>query len=163
LSKKKKIGSRRLRHPRRPRCACWRGIPDAEIVRSPPIPIAGRHGRGVPEFIIAGPVRNTRGRGIRLDWTKLDAVFCEAAARHTQGSSPARPGRQSGDQDLDIRRISGLRDMSEYAQWYGNEASAQNFKVKPSMACTGIPSREDHRGAVVAGPGCIRRPDSCWR
>lgn len=84
-------------------------------------------------------------------WDGIDAVFCALPHGTTQEVIAALPAHvKIVDLSADFR----LRDVAEYAKWYGHEHQAPDLQKTAVYGVTEL-SREAIRGArLVANPGC---------
>src|ERR1700716_4678668 len=64
----------------------------------------------------------------KVDWTKLDAVFCGLPHGTTQEIIAAVLAANPAIKILDMSADFRLRDMSAYAQWYGHEHRAPQLQ-----------------------------------
>src|SRR3954447_6920422 len=99
----------------------------------------------------------------KVDWSKLDAVFCGLPHGTTQeiiaAVLKANPKIKVLDMSADFR----LRDKSTYAQWYGHEHRALELQGEAVYGLT-----EFYREKITAArrgwspvPAAIRR-QRCW-
>ena len=90
----------------------------------------------------------------KVDWTKLDAVFCGLPHGTTQEITAAvlkaNPKIKVIDMSADFR----LRDMKIYAEWYGHEHRAPAAARRGGLRADRVLSREDPAARLVACPGC---------
>ena len=94
----------------------------------------------------------------KVDWTKLDAVFCGLPHGTTHEIIAAVMAANPAIKILDMSADFRLRDMSVYAQWYGHEHRAPGFKVKPSTASpNSIAKKSRRRGSSRALAATQRR------
>jgi N-acetyl-gamma-glutamyl-phosphate reductase len=90
----------------------------------------------------------------KVDWTKLDAVFCGLPHGTTQEIIAAVIAANPSIKILDMSADFRLRDMGVYAQWYGHEHRAPKLQGQAVYGLTEF-YREQITGArLVACPGC---------
>jgi N-acetyl-gamma-glutamyl-phosphate reductase len=90
----------------------------------------------------------------KVDWTKLDAVFCGLPHGTTQeiiaAVLKANPNIKVLDMSADFR----LRDKNAYAQWYGHEHRALELQNEAVYGLTEFYRNEITAARLVACPGC---------
>ena len=90
----------------------------------------------------------------KVDWTKLDAVFCGLPHGTTQeiiaAVLAANPAIKIIDMSADFR----LRDMATYAQWYGHEHRAPELQGEAVYGLTEFYREKIAAARLVACPGC---------
>lgn len=90
----------------------------------------------------------------KVDWTKLDAVFCGLPHGTTQeiiaSVLKANPKIKVLDMSADFR----LRDMGVYAQWYGHEHRAPGLQGEAVYGLTEFYRDKITAARLVACPGC---------
>src|SRR5258707_9556634 len=74
----------------------------------------------------------------KVDWTKLDAVFCGLPHGTTQEIIAAVMAANPAIKILDMSADFRLRDMTVYAQWYGHEHRAPKLQGDAVYALTGF-------------------------
>ena len=90
----------------------------------------------------------------KVDWSKLDAVFCGLPHGTTQeiiaAVLKANPGIKVLDMSADFR----LRDKDTYAQWYGHEHRAPELQGEAVYGLTEFYREKIASARLVACPGC---------
>jgi N-acetyl-gamma-glutamyl-phosphate reductase len=90
----------------------------------------------------------------KVDWTKLDAVFCGLPHGTTQEITAAvisaNPAIKIVDMSADFR----LRDMGVYAEWYGHEHRAPQLQGEAVYGLTEFYRKNISAARLVACPGC---------
>src|SRR6187431_1322935 len=90
----------------------------------------------------------------RVDWSKLDAVFCGLPHGTTQeiiaAVLKANPRIKILDMSADFR----LRDKDTYAQWYGHEHRALELQSEAVYGLTEFYREKIPSARLVACPGC---------
>ena len=90
----------------------------------------------------------------KVDWTKLDAVFCGLPHGTTQeiiaAVLKANPEIKVLDMSADFR----LRDKATYAQWYGHEHRALGAAGRGGLRPDRVLSEKITAARLVACPGC---------
>jgi N-acetyl-gamma-glutamyl-phosphate reductase len=90
----------------------------------------------------------------KVDWSRLDAVFCGLPHGTTQeiiaAVLTANPAIKILDMSADFR----LRDMSVYAQWYGHEHRAPKLQGEAVYGLTEFYREKISAARLVACPGC---------
>ena len=90
----------------------------------------------------------------KVDWTKLDAVFCGLPHGTTQEITAAVMAANPAIKILDMSADFRLRDMSVYAQWYGHEHRAPQFQGEAVYGLTEFYREKITAARLVACPGC---------
>ena len=90
----------------------------------------------------------------RVDWTKLDAVFCGLPHGTTQEIIAAVTAANPAIKVLDMSADFRLRDMSVYAQWYGHEHRAPQLQGEAVYGLTEFYREKIAAARLVACPGC---------
>jgi N-acetyl-gamma-glutamyl-phosphate reductase len=90
----------------------------------------------------------------RVDWTKLDAVFCGLPHGTTQEITAAVMAANPAIKILDMSADFRLRDMSVYAQWYGHEHRAPKLQGEAVYGLTEFYRDDIAAARLVACPGC---------
>src|SRR3979411_164894 len=90
----------------------------------------------------------------KVDWTKLDAVFCGLPHGTTQEIIAAVMAANPAIKILDMSADFRLRDMSVYAQWYGHEHRALQLQSEAVYGLTELYRKEITAARLVACPGC---------
>src|SRR3984893_11147384 len=105
-----------------------------------------------PHFFVLDLPRLTEWE--KVDWTKLDAVFCGLPHGTTQeiiaNVMVANPALKILDMSADFR----LRDMGVYAQWYGHEHRAPKLQGEAVYGLTEFYREKITAARLVACPGC---------
>jgi N-acetyl-gamma-glutamyl-phosphate reductase len=90
----------------------------------------------------------------KVDWTRLDAVFCGLPHGTTQEITAsvleANPKIKVLDMSADFR----LRDMDVYAQWYGHAHRAPKLQGEAVYGLTELYRQKITAARLVACPGC---------
>src|SRR3982075_1512997 len=90
----------------------------------------------------------------KVDWTRLDAVFCGLPHGTTQeiiaSVLSANPNIKILDMSADFR----LRDKDTYAQWYGHEHRALELQNEAVYGLTELYREKITAARLVACPGC---------
>ena len=90
----------------------------------------------------------------KVDWSKLDAVFCGLPHGTTQeiiaAVLKANPAIKILDMSADFR----LRDKAIYAQWYGHEHRAPDLQDEAVYGLTEFYREKIKSARLVACPGC---------
>src|SRR3954451_5768196 len=90
----------------------------------------------------------------KVDWSRLDAVFCGLPHGTTQeiiaAVLKANPGIKILDMSADFR----LRDKDTYAQWYGHEHRAPELQGEAVYGLTEFYREKIASARLVACPGC---------
>jgi N-acetyl-gamma-glutamyl-phosphate reductase len=90
----------------------------------------------------------------KVDWTKLDAVFCGLPHGTTQEIIAAVMAANPGIKILDMSADFRLRDMGVYAQWYGHEHRAPKLQGEAVYGLTEFYREKITASRLVACPGC---------
>jgi N-acetyl-gamma-glutamyl-phosphate reductase len=90
----------------------------------------------------------------KVDWRRLDAVFCGLPHGTTQeiiaAVLKANPAIKILDMSADFR----LRDKATYAQWYGHEHRAPDLQGEAVYGLTEFYREQIKTARLVACPGC---------
>jgi N-acetyl-gamma-glutamyl-phosphate reductase len=127
--------------------------PDAEIAALTANTHAGKAMEEVfPHFFALDLPRLTEWE--KVDWSKLDAVFCGLPHGTTQeiiaAVLKANPDIKVLDMSADFR----LRDKASYAQWYGHEHRALELQSEAVYGLTELYRKQITTARLVACPGC---------
>jgi N-acetyl-gamma-glutamyl-phosphate reductase len=90
----------------------------------------------------------------KVDWTKLDAVFCGLPHGTTQEIIAAVLAANPAIKILDMSADFRLRDKSVYAQWYGHEHRALHLQDEAVYGLTEFYRAKIATARLVACPGC---------
>src|SRR5256885_2702983 len=90
----------------------------------------------------------------KVDWTKLDAVFCGLPHGTTQEIIAAVMAANPTIKILDMSADFRLRDKSVYAQWYGHEHRAPQLQREAVYGLTEFYREKIAAARLVACPGC---------
>jgi N-acetyl-gamma-glutamyl-phosphate reductase len=90
----------------------------------------------------------------KVDWSKLDAVFCGLPHGTTQEITAAVMAANPAIKILDMSADFRLRDMSVYAQWYGHEHRAAKLQGEAVYGLTEFYREQITAARLVACPGC---------
>src|ERR1700674_1557661 len=90
----------------------------------------------------------------KVDWTRLDAVFCGLPHGTTQEITAAVLSANPAIKILDMSADFRLRDMSVYAQWYGHEHRAPQLQGEAVYVLTDFYREKITAARLVACPGC---------
>jgi N-acetyl-gamma-glutamyl-phosphate reductase len=90
----------------------------------------------------------------KVDWTKLDAVFCGLPHGTTQEITAAVMAANPAIKILDMSADFRLRDISAYAQWYGHEHRAPRLQGEAVYGLTEFYREKITAARLVACPGC---------
>src|ERR1700687_3570913 len=90
----------------------------------------------------------------KVDWTKLDAVFCGLPHGTTQEIIAAVISANPAIRILDMSADFRLRDNSVYAQWYGHEHRAPQLQGEAVYGLTEFYRDDITAARLVACPGC---------
>jgi len=90
----------------------------------------------------------------KVDWTKLDAVFCGLPHGTTQEIVAAVMAANPAIKILDMSADFRLRDVSVYAQWYGHEHRAPALQQEAVYGLTEFYREKIKATRLVACPGC---------
>jgi N-acetyl-gamma-glutamyl-phosphate reductase len=127
--------------------------PNAEITALTANTHAGKAmGEVFPHFFMLDLPRLTEWE--KVDWSRLDAVFCGLPHGTTQeiiaAVLKANPAIKILDMSADFR----LRDMTTYAQWYGHEHHAPELQGEAVYGLTEFYREKITAARLVACPGC---------
>ena len=90
----------------------------------------------------------------KIDWSRLDAVFCGLPHGTTQeiiaAVLKANPAIKVLDMSADFR----LRDKAAYAHWYGHEHRALELQTEAVYGLTELYRQQITTARLVACPGC---------
>jgi N-acetyl-gamma-glutamyl-phosphate reductase len=90
----------------------------------------------------------------KIDWTRLDAVFCGLPHGTTQEIIAAVMAANPAIKILDMSADFRLRDMGAYAQWYGHEHRAPQLQGEAVYGLTELYRERIAAARLVACPGC---------
>jgi N-acetyl-gamma-glutamyl-phosphate reductase len=90
----------------------------------------------------------------KVDWTKLDAVFCGLPHGTTQEIIAAVLKANSSIKVLDMSADFRLRDKAAYAHWYGHGHRALELQGEAVYGLTELYRRQIAAARLVACPGC---------
>lgn len=90
----------------------------------------------------------------KVDWTRLDAVFCGLPHGTTQEIIAAVLKTNPGIKILDMSADFRLRDKDSYAQWYGHEHRALELQDEAVYGLTELYREKVTAARLVACPGC---------
>ncbi|QWG21396.1 N-acetyl-gamma-glutamyl-phosphate reductase [Bradyrhizobium sediminis] len=90
----------------------------------------------------------------KVDWSKLDAVFCGLPHGATQEIIAAVLAANPKIKILDMSADFRLRDMNTYAQWYGHEHRAPKLQGEAVYGLTEFYREKIAAARLVACPGC---------
>jgi len=90
----------------------------------------------------------------KVDWTKLDAVFCGLPHGTTQEITAAVMAANPTIKILDMSADFRLRDMNVYAQWYGASIARRSFQGEAVYGLTEFYREQITAARLVACPGC---------
>ncbi len=90
----------------------------------------------------------------KVDWSKLDAVFCGLPHGTTQEIIAAVLAANPAIKILDMSADFRLRDMDVYAQWYGHEHRAPKLQGEAVYGLTEFYREKITAARLVACPGC---------
>ena len=90
----------------------------------------------------------------KVDWTKLDVVFCGLPHGTTQEITAAVMAANPAIKILDMSADFRLRDMSVYTQWYGHEHRAPQLQGEAVYGLTEFYREQITAARLVACPGC---------
>lgn len=105
-----------------------------------------------PHFFVLDLPRLTEWE--KVDWTKLDAVFCGLPHGTTQEIIAAVLSANPAIKILDMSADFRLRDMSVYAKWYGHEHRAAKLQGEAVYGLTEFYREQIRTARLVACPGC---------
>src|ERR1700746_3417700 len=89
----------------------------------------------------------------KVDWTKLDAVFCGLPHGTTQEIIAAVLAATPDIKILDMSADFRLRDKNTYAQWYGHEHRALELQGEAVYGLTELYRDQISAARLVACPG----------
>src|SRR5438552_3892736 len=90
----------------------------------------------------------------KVDWSKLDAVFCGLPHGTTQEIIAAVLAANPAIKILDMSADFRLRDMATYAQWYGHEHRAPALQGETVYGLTEFYRKKIASARLFACPGC---------
>jgi N-acetyl-gamma-glutamyl-phosphate reductase len=90
----------------------------------------------------------------KVDWTKLDAVFCGLPHGTTQEIIAAVLDANPAIKVLDMSADFRLRDKADYARWYGHEHRALGLQKEAVYGVTELYRKQISTARLVACPGC---------
>jgi N-acetyl-gamma-glutamyl-phosphate reductase len=90
----------------------------------------------------------------KVDWGKLDAVFCGLPHGTTQEITAAVMTANPKVKVIDMSADFRLHDMGVYAQWYGHEHRAPALQKEAVYGLTEFYRSKIARSRLVACPGC---------
>jgi N-acetyl-gamma-glutamyl-phosphate reductase len=90
----------------------------------------------------------------KVDWTRLDAVFCGLPHGTTQEIIAAVIAANPAIKILDMSADFRLRDISVYTQWYGHEHRAPQLQGEAVYGLTEFYREKIAAARLVACPGC---------
>jgi N-acetyl-gamma-glutamyl-phosphate reductase len=90
----------------------------------------------------------------KVDWSKLDAVFCGLPHGTTQEIIAAVMAANPAIKILDMSADFRLRDMDVYAQWYGHAHRAPALQGEAVYGLTEFYREKVAAARLVACPGC---------
>jgi N-acetyl-gamma-glutamyl-phosphate reductase len=90
----------------------------------------------------------------KVDWSKLDAVFCGLPHGTTQEITAAVLSANPKIKVIDMSADFRLRDMDVYAQWYGHEHRAPALQQEAVYGLTEFYREKIKATRLVACPGC---------
>jgi N-acetyl-gamma-glutamyl-phosphate reductase len=90
----------------------------------------------------------------KVDWTRLDAVFCGLPHGTTQEIIAAVLAANPKIKILDMSADFRLRDSKTYAQWYGHEHRALALQSEAAYGLTEFYREQITSARLVACPGC---------
>jgi N-acetyl-gamma-glutamyl-phosphate reductase len=127
--------------------------PDAEIAALTANTHAGKAMEEVfPHFFMLDLPRLTEWE--KVDWTKLDAVFCGLPHGTTQEIIAAVLAANPAIKVLDMSADFRLRDEDTYAQWYGHAHRAPGLQGEAVYGLTEFYREKIAAARLVACPGC---------
>ena len=86
-----------------------------------------------------------------VKWDEVDSVFCCLPHGTTQEIIAKLPrGKKVVDLSADFR----LKDVEEYAEWYGGEHKAPELQKEVVYGLTEFKRKEVEAASLVANPGC---------
>jgi N-acetyl-gamma-glutamyl-phosphate reductase len=127
--------------------------PNAEIAALTANTHAGKAMSEVfPHFFMLDLPRLTEWE--KVDWTKLDAVFCGLPHGTTQEIIAAVVAANPAIKILDMSADFRLRDINVYAQWYGHAHRAPQLQGEAVYGLTEFYREKIRAARLVACPGC---------
>ncbi len=90
----------------------------------------------------------------KVDWSKLDAVFCGLPHGTTQEITAAVLAANPKIKVIDMSADFRLHDMATYAEWYGHEHRAPELQKEAVYGLTEFYREEIKTARLVACPGC---------
>jgi N-acetyl-gamma-glutamyl-phosphate reductase len=90
----------------------------------------------------------------KVDWKKLDAVFCGLPHGSTQEIIVALLDANPAIKVLDMSADFRLRDKAAYARWYGHEHRALGLQAEAVYGLTELYRQRISTARLVACPGC---------
>ena len=127
--------------------------PDAEITALTANTHAGKAMDEVfPHFFMLDLPRLTEWE--KVDWTRLDAVFCGLPHGTTQDIIAAVLAANPAIKVLDMSADFRLRDKDTYAQWYGHAHRAPGLQGEAVYGLTEFYREKIAAARLVACPGC---------
>ncbi len=90
----------------------------------------------------------------KVDWSRLDAVFCGLPHGTTQEIIAAVLAANPNIKVLDMSADFRLRDASVYAQWYGHEHRAPKLQGEAVYGLTEFYRQKITAARLIACPGC---------
>jgi len=127
--------------------------PDAEIAALTANTHAGKAMDEVfPHFFMLDLPRLTQWE--KVDWTRLDAVFCGLPHGTTQDIIAAVLAANPAIKVLDMSADFRLRDKDTYAQWYGHAHRAPGLQGEAVYGLTEFYREKIAAARLVACPGC---------
>ena len=125
-----------------------------DAVRTPIGRYAGALAKVRTDDLAAIPLKALMTRNPKVDWTKLDAVFCGLPHGTTQEIIAAVLAANPGIKILDMSADFRLGDMKTYAQWYGHEHRAPALQGEAVYGLTELYRKKIASARLVACPGC---------
>src|SRR6476646_6131294 len=90
----------------------------------------------------------------KVDWTRLDAVFCGLPHGTTQEITAAVLSANPRIKVIDMSADFRLHDMNVYAQWYGHAHRAPALQQEAVYGLTEFYRAKIKASRLVACPGC---------
>jgi N-acetyl-gamma-glutamyl-phosphate reductase len=90
----------------------------------------------------------------KVDWTKLDAVYCGLPHGTTQEITSAVLAANPKIKVIDMSADFRLHDMKTYAEWYGHEHRAPKLQEEAVYGLTEFYREKIKAARLVACPGC---------
>ncbi len=90
----------------------------------------------------------------KVDWTRLDAVFCGLPHGTTQEITAAVLAANPKIKVIDMSADFRLADMATYAEWYGHEHRAPTLQKEAVYGLTEFYRDKLKTARLVACPGC---------